>query len=639
MQKDSSARGIFFIFRPLNFPLHMKNLIRLVLFVICPLLSYSQNADSTWIVNNYTKKEVYIPMRDGVKLFTTILVPKDRSEKHPFMVTRTPYSCAPYGENNFPSIWYSPRRYYLKENYIYVQQDVRGRWMSEGKFVDVRPYNTKKSSTDIDETTDSYDTFDWLLKNVENNNNNIGVMGTSYPGFYATMAALSNHPALKAVSPQAPVTEWFIGDDFHHNGAFMMMDGFGFYSGFGKPRPVPTTKGPEGFKFPVQDNYEFFMRKGTIAELSKIMGDSIEFWNELMSHPNYDAFWQARNTRNFVQNISPNIPTLIVGGLFDAEDCFGAWNLYKAIESKTKNNNKLVMGPWFHGQWGTSNGSFLGNVQFESNTSSWYQQNIEFPFFDFYLRGKGTVDKIKEANIFFSGANEWKQLPQWPPANSSPTPIFLQENGVLSFNEVMNIRASYMQYTSDPAKPIPYTEDVALGRTREYMTDDQRFAARRPDVLVYKTDILKEDVTLGGPLVADLLVSISTTDADFVVKLIDVFPDDFSYAKTSSKYEMSGYQMMVRGEIFRGKFRNSFEKPEAFVPGKTTQVKYTLPDVAHTFKKGHRIMVQVQSSWFPLADRNPQTFTDIYHAKASDFQKSDIRIYNNASKIILPVIK
>ena len=618
----------------------MKKILCLLL-LIAPFVSMAQNADSVWIVNNYTKKEVFIPMRDGVKLFTTIYAPKNTDEKHPILLTRTPYSCAPYGENKFAAFWYNPRKTFLKENYIYVVQDVRGRWMSEGTYVDVRPYNTnKKSKTDIDESTDSFDTIDWLTKNTENNNNKVGVFGTSYPGFYATMSALSNHPSLKAVSPQAPVTEWFIGDDFHHNGAFMMMDAFSFYSSFGKPRPMPTSKGPKGFTFPVKDNYEFYLRTGPLSNLSKIMGDSIQFWNDLMNHPSYDAFWKARNTRNFVQNISPDIPTLIVGGLFDAEDCFGAWNLYKAIENKTKNNNQLVMGPWYHGQWGAQDGSYLGNVQFGSNTSDWYRQNIELPFFNYYLKGKGSVDQIKEANIFFSGANEWKQLPVWPPANSIPQAMYLQNNGALSFTQTGSAASTFSEYTSDPAKPVPYTEDVHLDRTREYMTDDQRFAARRTDVLVFKTDLLYEDITLGGPVVADLLVSLSSTDADFVVKLIDVFPDDFSYGTAvKSKYEMNGYQMLVRGEVMRGKFRNSFEIPEPFTPGKPTQVKFALPDVAHSFKKGHRIMIQIQSSWFPLVDRNPQKFLDIYHAKDADFQKATIKLYHNASKIMLPVLK
>jgi putative CocE/NonD family hydrolase len=378
------------------------------------------------------------------------------------------------------------------------------------------------------------------------------------------------------------------------------------------------------------------MRNGTLPQLSKLMGDSIAFWNDLMNHPNYDDWWKKRNDRNYVQNISAKIPTLIVGGLFDAEDCYGAWNLYKAIEAKSTNNNQLVMGPWYHGQWGSKDGTHLGNIQFGDNTSDWYQKNIELPFFNFYLKGKGSVEKIAEANIFFSGENKWKQFAKWPVTNMQNRDLFLTANGQLSYTSGTD--KSTTDYISNPAKPVPYVEKAHMGRTREYMTDDQRFAARRPDVLVYQTPILSEDLTLAGPVVADLLVSISTTDADFVVKIIDVFPDDFNYG-VDDTYPMNGYQMLVRGEIIRGKFRNSLEKPEAFVPGKPTQVKYALPDIAHTFKKGHRLMVQIQSSWFPLVDRNPQKFVDIYHASASDFQKSTIKIFNNTSKIILPILK
>ncbi len=614
-----------------------KILIALSLF---PLFGIAQNTDSLWFINNYTKKEVLVPMRDGIKLFTSLYIPKDLSEKHPLLLTRTPYSCAPYGEKKYSEMWRGARKYFLQEQFIIVQQDVRGRWMSEGNFVDVRPYQpNKKTTEDIDESSDTYDSIDWLVKNIANNNGNVGVYGTSYPGFYAAMAALSNHPALKAVSPQAPVTDWFIGDDFHHNGALMVMDAFGFYSSFGKPRPKPTTVGPTGFDFPIQDNYEFFLRNGTLPQLSKLMGDSIAFWNDLMTHPNYSDWWKNRNDRNYVQNISSKIPTLIVGGLFDAEDCYGAWNLYKAIEAKAKNKNQLVMGPWYHGQWGTKDGTHLGNVEFGSNTSEWYQQNIELPFFNYYLKGKGSVDKIAEANIFFSGENQWRQFSQWPAANVINRELFLTANGELNyFTNKIAALTSFSEYTSDPAKPVPYAENVHMGRTREYMTDDQRFAARRPDVLVYQTPILTEDLTLAGTPTVDLMVSISGTDADFIVKIIDVFPDDFKYS-SNDHYTMNGYQMMVRGEIMRGKFRNSFENPEAFIPGKPTQVKFALPDLAHTFKKGHRLMIQIQSSWFPLADRNPQKFTDIYHAKPADFQKATIRIFNNQSKIILPILK
>ncbi|MER3498672.1 MAG: X-Pro dipeptidyl-peptidase [Chitinophagaceae bacterium] len=615
---------------------------------------FAQNPqDSAWIRDNYIKKEVSIPMRDGIKLFTAVYMPKDKTEKHPILMTRTPYSCAPYGEQNFtPRLWGGHWRYYARENYIIVIQDVRGRWMSEGEFVDVRPFITnKKTNADVDEASDTYDTIDWLINNLENNNGRVGVFGISYPGFYSTMAALSGHPALKAVSPQAPVTDWFQGDDFHHNGAFFILDGFSFYAGgFGFPRPNPTTVGARSnLQLPRNDNYKTYLDIGPLKNFMKLTGDSIRFWKDLYAHPNRDSFWEARDTRNFVSNVLP--ATLVVGGLFDAEDCFGAWNLYKAIENKNPSThfNHLVMGPWFHGQWASNDGTKLGNVQFGSNTSFWYQNNIEIPFFNYYLKSKGDISYQKEATIFFSGANEWKQLDQWPPVNTQPRPIYLSENGWLNWNRP-NKYNSFTEYISDPAHPVPYTEDVHFSRTRDYMTDDQRFASRRPDVITFETFPLEEDLTLAGVLTADLKVSISSTDADFVVKLIDVFPDDFKYAGSSQNfsrnaggdYPMGGYQMLVRGEIMRGKFRKSFAVPEPFKPNKIEQVKFDLPDVAHTFKKGHRIMIQIQSSWFPLADRNPQKFVNIYEANESDFQKATIRIYhdaNNPSNIVLPIMR
>jgi putative CocE/NonD family hydrolase len=619
-----------------------------LLLLLTPLLTQSQNRDSIWVTQNYNKQEQYITMRDGVRLFTSIYVPKDSSEKHPILLTRTPYSCAPYGSTQFRPFWQNFYINYLQEKYIMILQDVRGRWMSEGKFVDVRPFHTnKKGKNDIDEASDTYDTIDWLVKNLKNNNGNVGVFGISYPGFYSTMAALSNHPALKAVSPQAPVTDWFIGDDFHHNGAFMLMDAFAFYSSFGRPRPTPTTIGPAAFQYSTQDNYDFYLKNGAISNLTKrYMGDSILFWNELMNHPNYDSWWKARNVRNFIKEVKP--ATLVVGGLFDAEDCFGAWNTYKTIEENSvSTNNRLVMGPWFHGGWVRSDGSSLGNVGFGSKTSEWYQNNVELPFFNYYLKSKGTEPKIAEATVFFTGENKWRQLPNWPPAGVEQKELFLQADKKLTWELPPTLRPSekpadentFSEYISDPSAPVPYTEDVHFSRTREYMTDDQRFASRRADVLTFTTDILADSVTLAGPLIADLMVSVTSTDADFVVKLIDVFPDNFKYSDTD-KYIMNGYQMLVRGEVMRGRFRNSLEKPEPFVPKKITEVRYTLPDVAHTFLPGHKIMIQVQSSWFPLVDRNPQKFVDIYHAKAEDFEKATIRIYHNASassKIILPV--
>jgi putative CocE/NonD family hydrolase len=627
----------------------LRKLLPVVLLFSFFLSNAQTDQDSAWIKDNYTKKEIYIPMRDGVKLFTSVYAPKDKSEKHPILMNRTPYSCSPYGESNWRAFWGSHWKYYMRENYIIVLQDVRGRWMSEGEFEDIRPFiKDKKTNTDIDEASDTYDAIDWLVKNQTDNNGNVGVFGISYPGFYSTMSAASGHPALKAVSPQAPVTEWFLGDDFHHNGAFFQMDGFSFYSGFGKPRPKPTTMSSPGFDFKIKDNYEFYLKAGSLKNLANVIGDSIKFFHEMFKHPNYDDWWKARNARTAMYNIKPAM--LVVGGLFDAEDCYGAWNLYKAIEKQSPGtDNKLVMGPWSHGQWSSRDGSSMGNVRFGSNTSIWYQNNIEIPFFNYYLKGKGSNPNFAEALIFFSGVNEWRKLPQWPPALMDETPIYFGVNGKLDWNKSTG-KNIFSEYVSDPAKPVPYTEDVHQNRTNAYMTDDQRFASRRTDVLTFQTDILTNDLTLAGPVTADLLVSITGTDADFVVKLIDVFPDDFNYPGTAGQqgrvgvgsYLMGGYQMLVRGEIMRGKYRNSFENPSPFTPNKVEKVKFDLPDVAHTFQKGHRLMIQIQSSWFPLADRNPQKFVNIYECSEADFQKATIRLYHdgtNSSSIILPILK
>ncbi len=625
----------------------MKKIYSVSFLISLALVNHAQDSDSSWFVNNYSKIERYIPMRDGVRLFTSIYYPKDQATKHPILMTRTPYSCAPYGEAKYAGLWRSYKMVYAKEGFIFVTQDVRGRYMSEGVFEDVRPFiKNKKTKKDIDEASDTYDAIDWLIKNTPGNNGKVGVTGTSYPGFYSTEAALSGHPALVAVSPQAPVTDWFMGDDFHHKGAFFVMDGFAFYPTFGKPRPKPIMDYGEGFSFASDDNYDAYLKTGALKHFADLMGDSIKFWHELYKHPTYDAWWKERNARVGLYNVKPAM--LWVGGLFDAEDCFGAWNSYKATEVQSpQTNSKIVMGPWYHGQW-SREGSYLGNVRFGSNTSAYFQDSLEIPFFNYYLLDKGNVNNVAEANIFFTGENHWKKFDKWPPQNTQTENLYLSGNGHLFLNNDGGTvdSSSFDEYISDPAHPVPYTQDVHIKRTREYMDDDQRFASRRPDVLTYETEILKNDITLAGPILADLQAAISTTDADFIVKLIDVFPDNFKYPAgekgNGEGYPMGGYQMLVRGEIMRGKFRNSFEKPKPFVPGKITEVKWKLPDVAHTFLKGHRIMIQVQSSWFPLADRNPQQFENIYEADDKDFQKANIRIYHDAenqSKIILPVLK
>ncbi|MBD0333080.1 MAG: CocE/NonD family hydrolase, partial [Chitinophagaceae bacterium] len=441
-------------------------------------------------------------------------------------------------------------------------------------------------------------------------------------------------------------------DDFHHNGAFFQMDAFAFYSalgfGFGQPHPAPTNIPARSVGFPIHDNYKFYLQAGTLKNLTKLTGDTIAFWKDLMSHPDYDAWWQARDARRATKNLQPAM--LWVGGNFDAEDNWGAWNSYKAAEQNNpgKDFNRIVMGPWYHGQWASNDGTHLGNISFGSNTSTWYQQNIEIPFFNYYLKDEGNVSGIAEATIFFTGDNEWKTFKQWPPAEARNQTLYLQPNSKLGWNKPV-AAGSYSEYISDPLKPVPYTEDVHFNRTREYMIDDQRFASRRSDVLVFQTDTLTDDVTISGNIVADLYTSISGTDADFVVKLIDVFPDYLSYNDVdiysekdpSKNYPMGGYQMLVHGEVFRGRYRNTFEKPTPFIPGKIERIKFSVADVAHTFKKGHSIMVQIQSSWFPLVDRNPQKFVNIYHADNKDFQKADIKIYHSnqyPSSIILPVL-
>jgi hypothetical protein len=625
----------------------MKTYFALLLCLVGSASTTAQIIDSAWAVNNYTKQELMVPMRDGVKLFTTIYSPKQNTEAHPILMVRTPYSVAPYGTAFSPRVYGAHWSQYLREGYILVLQDVRGCYMSEGKFMDVRPYlKTKSSKTEIDESTDAYDAIDWLVKNIKNNNGKVGVFGISYPGFYATMSAIGNHPALKAASPQAPVTDWFQGDDFHHNGAFALMDAFSFYSGFGRPRPAPTTQSKAGYKIPGRDNYDFFLKTGAIRNFSTLLGDSIAFWKDLVQHPDYDAWWQARDARRGCYNLKPAM--MVVGGTFDAEDCFGAWNLYKAIETQNpKTENHLVMGPWFHGGWSRGEGAYLGNVRFESKTATYYQQTIELPFFNYHLKGKGAPNLIPEASVFFSGENTWKSLPAWPPSQVKMTPLFLREKQKLSF-EKSSLQNSSSSYVSDPSKPVPYTEDVHPSRTREYMSDDQRFASRRTDVLVYELELKDEDLCLAGPVSVDLKVILTTTDADFVVKLIDVFPDDFKYADSTcckgvkNEAEMAGYQMLVRGEIFRGRYRKGFDVPTAFDPGTVETVKFNLPDVAHTFKKGHKLMIQVQSTWFPLFDRNPQQFVNIYQCQDADFIPSEIRILqqsNEASCVTLPIYK
>ena len=605
-------------------------LIPVILAILLALSSsvYSQTLEA--LKQKYDKQEVYITMRDGIKLFTSIYTPKNNSSTHPILLNRTPYDIEPGGKESYNFFMQLYSRY-TDDDYIMVYQDVRGKYMSEGEFEDIRPIIAeKKSNKDIDESTDTWDTVDWLVKNIKNNNGNVGIFGISYPGFYSTMGLINAHPAVKAVSPQAPVTAWFLGDDFHHNGAFFLLDCFSFYYSNGMRHRALSRHGFPSFKWPVPDSYAFFLSVAADKNISpRYLGDSVKFWNDAFSHPDYDEFWKARDPQQFLKNVTPAVMT--VGGWFDAEDLYGALHTYESIEKQNSPllKNYLVMGPWSHGQWAFGKGNNLGNIYWGLDANKKFQA-LEKNFFDFYLKGEGKPD-FAEATIFVTGSNEWRTFDTWPPKNVNEKSLYFQPSGEMSFT-LSDTKDSFDEYVSDPMKPVPYADAVHIHRTAEYMTDDQRFASRRPDVMVYQTDILSEDITLTGPLTADLFVSTTGTDADYIVKLIDVYPPDAKAdMSTDIKVPLGGYQMLVRGEVFRGKYRNSFEKPEPFIPGKITEVKYQMPDVAHTFKKGHRIMVQVQNSWFPLVDRNPQKFVDIYKCSESDFQKATQRIYHDAN--------
>ena len=571
----------------------------------------------------YEKSEVMVPMRDGTRLHTAIYASKDRSNPSGIILTRTPYSCRPYGPTELRGSL-GPNPDYMKEGFTFVYQDVRGRYMSEGEFMDIRPPIPNKRPGQVDETTDTYDTVDWLVKNVPNNNGRVGLVGVSYPGFYAAIGAIDSHPALKCSSPQAPVSEWFLGDDFHHNGAFFLMDCFNFYNGFGRPRTGPTQNYPPGYNNTAQDAYKFFLEIGPIRNVEeKFFKGNVKFWTELMKHPNYDAWWQARSLPNHLKNVKCAVMT--VGGWYDAEDLYGALHVYKGIERLNPQiENGLVMGPWTHGGWGSQDGSRLGDQDFGARTSPLYQAEVELPFFRKYLKGEGDF-KLAEARVFQTGSNRWHTFDAWPPKAAQRKTLYFQSGGRLSFGRPV-ARGLFDDYVSDPARPVPYIDGTRYGRPSEYMNTDQRFAGRRPDVLTYRSEPLKTPVQLAGPVIAKLFVAMTGTDADFVVKVIDELPENLPRPQGDAPV-LAGYQRMVRGEIMRGRFRNSFSKPEPFKPKEITPVRFYVPDVFHEFAAGHRIVIQVQSSWFPLADRNPQTFVDIYQAKEADFKKATIQVH------------
>jgi uncharacterized protein len=590
----------------------------------------------------YTKYEFRIPMRDGAKLFTSVFVPKDASptKLFPFLLDRTPYGIAPYGVDNYPR-HLGPAPSFVKDEFIFVYQDVRGRYQSEGQWLEMTPHKDKKGPKDVDESTDTYDTIDWLLKNIPSNNGKAGISGISYPGFYATAAMVDSHPALKAASPQAPVTDLYMNDDAYHNGAFMLDANFGFYTAFRPPSGLefPPKVWPE-FDYGTNDAYDYYLQVGPISNLKKILEPQASYWDDQVAHPNYDEYWKSRAIASHLKNVKCAV--LTVGGLFDAEDLAGPYRVFNSVaQLDPATPNMLVEGPWVHGGWAYTVGDRLGPVMFAGNNSDYFNDEVLLPFFQHYLKDAADP-KLPKALMYETGTNVWRRYDSWPPKNVQSKTLYFAANGKLSFDAPKDDAGTFDEYVSDPAKPVPFVESQANEVPVQYMAADQRFAAKRPDVLAYTTEPLDHDVTVAGPVSPHLWVSSSGTDSDFDVKLIDVYPATYPDPDPNPKeVHMGGYQQLVRGEPFRAKFRNSFEKPEALVPNQPTAINFSLPDINHTFRRGHRIMVQIQSTWFPLTDRNPQKFISIPDATSTDFQRATERVYRGgqqSSAIVLTIL-
>ncbi|WP_282090127.1 CocE/NonD family hydrolase [Aquimarina algiphila] len=599
------------------------------------ITGFSQETASYDVKSQYTKQEVDIVMRDGVKLHTTIYSPKDTSKKYPILMQRTPYSSRPYGEDKFRSK-IGPNEFLMKEGNIIVYQDVRGRWMSEGVYDNMRAYIPNKKGKQFDEASDTYDTIDWLVKNVANTNKKVGIWGISYPGFYATYSLLDAHPALKAVSPQACIGDFFF-DDFHHNGAYLLSY-WRVTALFGHEKTQPVSEAWYKFaKLPSEDQYQFFLDAGPLSNLDTYYKEDNVFWTQLKEHPNYDEFWKKRGIIQHLEKIKPAV--MVVGGLFDAEDLYGPFETYENIEKRSDNYNIMVFGPWSHGDWSRpKKRQAVSNVYFGDDLSINYQKNVETKFFNHFLKGAADGKTgLPEIQIFDTGKKEWNSFEKWPPSNTEKKTLYLSENEKLSNSST----GGAIEFVSDPKKPVPYSEDIKMVFTpRKYMADDQRFAARRPDVLVFETSVLTEDMTLSGEILAKLKVATTGTDADWVVKLVDVYPNDVKDTEETQKYlKMGNYHMMVRSEVMRGRFRNDFSKPEPFIANKKTDVNIKLQDIHHTFKKGHKIQIQVQSTWFPLIDLNPQKYVpNIFKAEASDFTKQTHKVYYD-SAIEISILK
>lgn len=607
-------------------------LLLAALLAVLPRVTMAQVIDSAWVAENYVKEEVRIPMRDGVRLFTAIYRPKSPAGARPVILRRTPYSVGLYGPgklNEPGGLWAD----FMRLGYVMVLQDVRGAFMSEGVWTDLRPVRERRGPRETDETTDAWDTVDWLVRNVAGNNGRVGMYGVSYPGFFTALAGIGAHPALKVISPQAPALDVFLGDDFHHNGAFFLAHAFHFLNGFGFPRPEPRTRFHPGVDTgPIPDGYRFFLELGPLPSVgARFFGDSVAVWDSMMAHGTYDEYWRSRNYLRHLRGLPPAV--LSVGGWFDAEDLYGPLQVYTAAERQNPRiANHLVMGPWTHGGWSEGDAGQVGDIRFGA-TGPFFRDSVFIPFFRHHLEG-APDPRLPEAYAFETGTNRWRRHDAWPPRDARPRTLYLREGGRLAWEAPPAAagEGAHDEYRSDPARPVPHIGWTAPGMTSAYMTADQRFAARRPDVLVYETAPLEEDLTLAGPVSVALHVSTTGTDADWVVKLIDVHPDSTPDPEPNpAGVRMGGYQQLVRGEPFRGKFRESFERPVPFVPGAPARVAYAMPDVYHTFRRGHRIMVQVQSSWFPLVDRNPQTFVDIYHARETDFRAATHRVHRSAA--------
>ena len=614
----------------------MKHTLTLFLFIATISLVSAQKQDSIYMRTHYDKMEVQIPMRDGINLFTVVYVPKDPSKKYPILLNRTCYNASAYA--NFKTHGH-PSNYLVKDTYMLAFQDVRGRYMSEGTFDNMRPNipgNDRKNKTAIDESSDTWDTIEWLIKNLKNNNGKVGMYGISYPGFYTAAAIPDAHPALKASSPQAPISDFFF-DDFHHNGAYLESYTAAF-AVFGYQKEEQTKKDwyldkiMRFYADAPKDGYEFYLKQGPLKNITEKYHKDNFFWQQIIDHPNYDDFWQKRSLLPHLKNVNHAVMT--VGGWFDAEDLYGPLNIYKTIEATSPHAyNTLVMGPWAHGGWANEQGKTTHNhIYFGDSISTFYQREIERKFFAWFLKGDGQPT-LPEAYMFDTGKKEWRQFDVWPPKEYAPLKLYFAENGKLFVNQPTPIEAVF-EYLSDPAKPVPYTSQTE-GLTftpREFMSDDQRHASRRPDVITFETDPLTQDVVLAGEIMARLKVAMTGTDADFIVKLIDVYPNNHpNYEHNAKNIVMAGYQQLVRHEVFRGRFRNGFDKPEPFKSGEVSSVDFPLQDILHTFKKGHRIMIQIHSTWFPYIDRNPQKYVDnIYKANDEDFIKSTIKVFGSS---------